>query len=105
MMASRRHGAIYTGVSSDLIYRVSQHRELLIDRWSKQHRCTRVVWYQAYDLMTDAIQREKSLKRWPRDWKCNLIERDNPHWDDLWPGLIGSPPLIPVSPGLVPGPS
>ena len=54
---------------------------------TRKYGLKRLVWYEFHDTIVGAIQREKSLKRWPRDWKANLIERDNPHWDDLFPGL------------------
>lgn len=87
MMANRKHGVIYIGVSSQLVGRVAQHREGLIEGFTKQHGLKRLVWYEFHETIVGAIQREKSLKRWPRDWKANLIERTNPHWDDLFDGL------------------
>ena len=88
MMTNRKHGVIYTGVSSRLVTRVSEHRAGLIDGFTKQFGLKRLVWYEFHDTIVGAIQREKSLKRWPRDWKANLIERTNPHWDDLFAGLV-----------------
>ena len=89
MMASRYRGTIYIGVTSQLHQRIEQHREGLIPGFTKQHGCKRLVWWEPFEVMTEAIQREKSLKRWPREWKINLIDRDNPHWDDLFPTLPG----------------
>ena len=89
MMASRRHGTIYTGVTSKLISRIAEHRDGLIDGFTKKYGVHRLVWYEPHELMTNAIRREKSIKKYPRDWKINLIERENPYWDDLFPGLIG----------------
>jgi len=57
--------------------------------FSKTYGLRRLVWYESFELMTAAIQREKSIKRWPRQWKVNLIEQDNPNWDDLFPALLG----------------
>jgi putative endonuclease len=88
MMANRMHGAIYIGVSSDLIARVHQHREGRIEGFTKRYGLKRLVWYEGHDTIIGAIRREKSLKRWPRDWKCNLIERTNPDWSDLYGGLV-----------------
>lgn len=88
MMANRMHGAIYIGVSSDLIARVHQHREGRIEGFTKRYGLKRLVWYEGHDTIIGAIRREKSLKRWPRDWKCNLIERTNPDWSDLYAGLV-----------------
>ena len=90
IMTNQMHGALYIGVSSQLISRVAQHREGLVDGFTKRYGLKRLVWYEFHDTITGAIQREKSLKRWPRDWKTNLIERTNPHWDDLFGGLLNN---------------
>ena len=89
MMANRRHGTLYVGVTSELITRVTQHRGGAIPGFTATHKIKRLVWYQAFDLMTDAIHREKQLKKYKREWKVNLIERENLYWDDLLPGLLG----------------
>src|ERR1700742_1533333 len=89
MMASRRHGTIYTGVTSELIKRAVEHREGLLDGFTKKYGVHRLVWYEPHDLMTEAIRREKTIKKYPREWKINLIERENPYWDDLYPRLVG----------------
>ncbi len=78
IMASGQHGTIYIGVTSDLARRVYEHREGLVPGFTKKYECKRLVWYDTFDLMTDAIQREKSMKRWLREWKVNLIELHNP---------------------------
>ena len=83
MVASRKHGTIYTGVTSDLVGRTVQHREGLKDGFTKKYGVKRLVWFERHESIIPAIQREKSLKRYLRQWKINLIERDNPHWDDL----------------------
>jgi putative endonuclease len=84
IVASRKYGTLYIGVTSDLARRAYEHREGLIDGFSKTHGCKRLVWWRTFDLMTEAIQTEKTMKEWPRAWKTNLIERDNPNWDDLY---------------------
>ena len=76
-------GTLYVGVTNNLYRRVYEHREGLIPGFTKTHGLKRLVWFENFELMTGAIQREKSLKRYLRDWKINLIERDNPHWLDL----------------------
>jgi putative endonuclease len=88
IMASRKHGTLYVGVTSDLIGRVVQHREGLVEGFTKTHGVKRLVWYERYESIGPAIQREKSLKKYRREWKINLIERENPHWDDLFPALV-----------------
>jgi putative endonuclease len=87
IMASGKHGTLYIGVTSDLSRRAWEHREGLIPGFTSEYGCKRLVWYEQHELMTSAIQREKSLKRWLRDWKVNLIERENPDWADLYESL------------------
>jgi putative endonuclease len=94
IMASRRHGTIYIGVTSDLIGRVHEHREGVIPGFTKTYGCRRLVWYETFETITGAIHREKALKRWPRDWKLNLIERTNPVWGDLYDDLLT--PKVPI---------
>lgn len=88
MMMNRMHGVIYIGVSSDLILRTDQHRRGVVEGFTRRYGLKRLVWYEAHESIVDAIQREKSLKRYPRDWKTNLIERMNPDWSDLYPALV-----------------
>ena len=83
IMTNAPYGTLYIGATSDLYARVGQHRMGAVEGFTKEHGLKRLVWYQPFERMTDAIQKEKSLKRYLRDWKINLIERDNPHWDDL----------------------
>ena len=85
MMASRRHGTIYIGVTSDLPGRVSQHREGVYDGFTKRYGVKRLVWFERHDGIEAAIHREKRLKEYQRQWKINLIEHDNPDWNDLFP--------------------
>ena len=84
MMASGQHGTLYIGVTSELLNRVAQHREGLIDGFTKRYGVKRLVWFEPHDSIVTAIQREKSLKKYKREWKINLIEADNPKWDDLF---------------------
>ncbi|HEX4712402.1 GIY-YIG nuclease family protein [Phenylobacterium sp.] len=88
IMADRMRGTLYIGVTSDLIRRVWEHREGVLPGFTKRYGLKRLVWHESFEDMSNAIQREKSLKRWPRQWKINLIERENPHWDDLYAGII-----------------
>lgn len=103
MMASGQHGTIYIGVTSNLLRRVYAHREGLMPGFTKKYGCRRLVWFEAFTSMEAAIHREKSLKRWPRDWKCNLIERENALWQDLYPALTAWTP-VPLHPALAPLP-
>jgi len=88
MMASKRNGTLYIGVTSDLVERVTQHKEGRGSEFVKKYDVTMLVWYKEWPLITDAIQRETSLKRWPRKWKLELIEKVNPDWQDLYGGLF-----------------
>jgi len=88
MLASRKHGTLYIGVTSDLISRVAQHRDGVFEGFTERYGVTRLVWYESYGLMTEAIRREKQLKKYKRDWKLNLIEDMNPLWEDLFPSLL-----------------
>jgi putative endonuclease len=88
ILASRTHGTLYVGVTSDLTFRISQHRAGEIDGFTKRYAIKRLVWFEPHDSIVEAIQREKSLKKYRRQWKINLIERDNPNWNDLYPGLF-----------------
>ncbi|HUU03153.1 MAG TPA: GIY-YIG nuclease family protein [Myxococcota bacterium] len=87
ILASKRNGTLYTGVTSDLRKRVWEHQNHLADGFTKKYNVNRLVYYEVHDNPTTAIKREKSLKRWHRDWKLKLIEKENPNWDDLYPSL------------------
>jgi putative endonuclease len=87
LMANRRLGAIYIGMSGYLTRRIWKHREGAIPGFTKKYGLKRLVWYEPHDDIAVAFQRERGLKRWPRQWKINLIARENPCWDDLYPWL------------------
>jgi putative endonuclease len=74
-----------------LISRIVAHRDGVFEGFTKRYGVTRLVWFETHDLITDAIRREKQLKKYKRDWKINLIERENPSWDDLFPALLAPP--------------
>ncbi|MDO7834652.1 GIY-YIG nuclease family protein [Sphingobium sp. HBC34] len=88
MMASRRNGTLYLGVTSDLAGRAYQHRNALVDGFTKEHGCTMLVWFAAFDDLQEARQRELQMKKWKRAWKITLIERENPRWLDLFETLF-----------------
>ena len=92
ILASRRHGTLYVGVTSDLIQRIGQHREGLRPGFTKTYGVKRLVWFERHEGIAQAIAREKSLKKYRRDWKINLIEAANPNWDDLYDDLFAEPP-------------
>ena len=92
ILASGHYGTLYVGVTSDLLARIYQHRTNAVAGFTRQYRVHHLVRYELFEDMHSAIVREKQLKRWHRQWKINLIERENPQWIDLAPGL-GLPPL------------
>jgi len=83
IMASGRNGTLYTGVTSDLPGRVYQHRNGVLEGFTKEHGCKHLVWFEVHEEMESAIIREKRIKKWNRDWKIRLIEESNPTWRDL----------------------
>ncbi len=88
IMASRRNGTLYIGVTSDLAPRVYEHREGLIDGFTKKYGCTLLVWFEAFDDLEAARHRELQMKEWKRAWKLRVIEEMNPEWEDLYAGLF-----------------
>ena len=84
IMASGRNGTLYVGVTSNLLQRVSTHRNGSVPGFTARHAVHDLVWFEHFETMIDAIVREKQIKRWNRQWKINLIERSNLQWEDLW---------------------
>ena len=91
ILASRRNGTLYTGVTSNLIGRIWQHRNDLVEGFSQRYGVHNLVWFEPHENMEAAIVREKAIKRWRRAWKIDLIEAGNPMWRDLYPDIIGAP--------------
>ncbi|MDE2842414.1 MAG: GIY-YIG nuclease family protein [Chloroflexota bacterium] len=83
IVANQRNGTIYTGVTSDLIRRVWQHKNNINKGFSSRYNTHTLVWYEGHETMESAITREKQIKNWKRGWKLKLIERNNPQWKDL----------------------
>ncbi|MEI6640417.1 MAG: GIY-YIG nuclease family protein [Novosphingobium sp.] len=92
LLASRRNGTLYIGVTSNLLQRIHQHREGTFGGFTRKHTVHRLVWFEQHATMEHAIIREKRLKKWERAWKLNLFEKDNPTWRDLAEDF-GFPPL------------
>ena len=89
IMASRKNGTLYVGVTADLVHRVWEHRDKIHPRgFTARYNCTRLVWYREYDDIADAIADEKRIKRWRRVWKIEMIQEMNPEWEDLYPLLV-----------------
>lgn len=91
ILASRRNGTLYVGVTSDLIQRVWQHKSQLVEGFTKKYGVDRLVWYEIHSSMESAIRREKAIKEWKRAWKLALIEEANSEWRDLYTDLAGLP--------------
>ena len=83
ILASKRHGTLYIGVTNNIVRRVIEHREGRVAGFTKIYGVKRLVYLETYDTMPEAIAREKAMKEWLRVWKINLIEQGNPLWDDL----------------------
>ena len=92
ILASRRNGTLYVGVTSDLFKRIWQHRNGETKGFASRFGATILVWFEAHDEMTATIAREKAIKKWYRAWKLRLIEEANPEWNDLYPEISGFPP-------------
>ena len=89
IMTNRPNGTLYIGVTNDLVRRAWEHREAVGGRLVRRYRLTRLVYFEHHEDIRDAIQRETSLKRWPRAWKVRLLASGNPDWNDLYPSLLG----------------
>ena len=87
IMTNRRNGVLYVGVTSNLQRRIFEHREGVIAGFTKQHGLKTLVWFEAHDDIRIAIQREKTMKHWPRAWKVRLINAAKPEWNDLYDAL------------------
>jgi len=88
MLASKRNGTLYVGVTNDLARRIAEHKDKVVPGFTRRHRVNILVWYEVHVDINDAIAREKQIKGWNRAWKLRLIEKDNSGWNDLAPGLI-----------------
>ena len=84
ILASKIGGTLYIGVTNDLIRRVHEHREKLVEGFTKQYNVTKLVFFEVHSDVKAAITREKQMKKWNRAWKVRLIEESNPNWDDLY---------------------
>ena len=84
ILCSKRNGTLYTGVTSDLVKRVYEHKNNLVDGFTKKYNVHRLVWYEIHESAESAMTREKQIKKWKRIWKLKLIEQKNPEWIDLY---------------------
>jgi putative endonuclease len=88
ILASQRNGTLYTGVTSDLVKRTWEHKNDTVDGFSKKYSVHILAYYELHENMSEAIAREKQIKKWNREWKMELIESTNPEWRDLWEEIL-----------------
>ena len=88
ILASRKNGTLYIGVTNDLVRRVSEHKKGEVTGFTQKYHVNELVYFERYSMINDAIRREKQLKKWNRSWKIALIEKENPGWRDLYEGLL-----------------
>ena len=87
-MANHKNGTLYIGVTSDIIKRVYEHKNSFVEGFTSTYSVEKLVYFEVFDDIVNAIAREKTLKKWNRDWKIILIEKMNPNWDDLYESLF-----------------
>jgi len=89
ILASKRNGTLYIGITNNVLKRVYEHKNNLIEGFTQKYGVNNLVYYECYNDIYDAIAREKRIKKWKRQWKIELIEKDNPKWKDLYFDVIG----------------
>jgi len=93
ILASKKNGTLYVGVTNDLIKRIWEHKQKHVEGFTKEYDVNQLVYYEQTSDIKSAISREKRIKKWNRSWKIELIESTNPRWHDLYPTLINGSPL------------
>jgi len=88
LLASKKNGTLYVGITNDLIHRVWQHKNNVHEGFTKKYQVHNLVWYESTNDVDVALHREKQIKKWRRQWKINLIEKENPGWKDLYKELV-----------------
>lgn len=88
ILASKKNGTLYIGVTSNLPKRIWQHKNNLVDGFTAKYNIHQLVWYEQHNTLETAIQKEKQMKNWKREWKVNVIEASNPEWIDLYDGIF-----------------
>ena len=88
LLANKRNGTLYAGVTSNLVKRIWEHKSHLVEGFTKKYNLTLLVWYELHESMESAIHKEKMIKNWKRNWKIKEIEKINPEWNDLYDGVI-----------------
>jgi putative endonuclease len=89
ILANKKYGTLYTGISNDLIRRNYEHKTNMANGFTKKYNVHQLMYYEIHEDVCEAILREKQIKKWRRDWKINLIEQDNPYWIDLYEEING----------------
>jgi len=87
ILASKTGGTLYVGVTNNIVRRVFEHKSNVVDGFTKQYGIHRLVYFEQFDDIENAIRRERRIKKWNRNWKIRLIEELNPNWDDLYPNI------------------
>jgi putative endonuclease len=87
ILASKQNGTLYTGVTSDLVKRIYEHKNNLVDGFTEKYNVHKLVWYEIHETAETAIIKEKQIKKWKREWKLKLIEEHNPEWRDLYESI------------------
>ncbi|MGH7025657.1 MAG: GIY-YIG nuclease family protein [Caulobacteraceae bacterium] len=103
ILASKRNGTLYTGVTTNLLRRVWEHREGVLPGFTKTYGVKMLVWCEVHGDVLEAIAREKAIKRWRREWKLALIEAENPRWLDLYETMNGGPVDLSPTRLVIPG--
>jgi putative endonuclease len=88
ILCNKRNGTLYTGTTSDLVKRVYKHKNNMADGFTKKYNVHRLVWFEVHENAESAIKKEKQIKKWKRAWKLELIEKQNPGWDDLYESIL-----------------
>ncbi len=88
ILASRKHGTLYIGVTNNLVKRIREHKDKIFEGFTKRYDITQLVYFESTTRIEDALKREKQLKEWKRQWKINLVEANNPEWKDLYEQII-----------------
>ena len=88
IMSNKKNGTLYVGVTSDLMKRIYEHKESFVDSFTQKYNLKKLVYYEVYENIEEAIIREKQLKKWRREWKVSLIVKENDQWMDLYAGLV-----------------
>lgn len=88
ILSNKKNGVLYIGVTNNIIKRIHEHKEKLVESFSKKYNCNKLVYYEVFSDIKEAILREKRMKKWKREWKVNLINKLNPEWKDLYQSII-----------------